>query len=66
MTRSQIARAGGSYCMPVDTAMFIKAPIFQGHRYARQPRTHFLESDRQLSTRFRRRELGNFTTAAIQ
>ena len=52
--------------MPIDTAMFIKASIFQGHRNARQPRTHFLESDRELSARFERRELGNFTTAAIK
>ena len=53
MARSQIARARGSYRMPVDTAMFIKAPIFQGHRDTRQPRTHFLERDRELSARFR-------------
>src|SRR5207249_6799426 len=40
--------------------------IFQRDSYARQPISHFIEFSRQLRTRFRRRDLGDFASATIE
>ena len=66
MTRSQIACGRGGQGMPVNTAMFVKPAIFQGHSYARQPQSHTLKRNWELRARFRRRELGNFAATTIQ
>src|SRR6266550_1653487 len=63
MPRSQIPCARGNGGAPVNAAVLVKPPVLQRHGHAWQPRSHLLERDWKLSTRFRRRQLGNFAAA---
>jgi hypothetical protein len=42
----QIAQASGSGCLPIDSGVVIKTPIFERNSYARQPVAHFIEFER--------------------
>ena len=58
--------ARGNGRAPVDAAMLVKPPVFQGDSNPRQPWSHLLEREWKLRARFWRCQLGNLAATTIE